>query len=40
LCTAAGELSWLLTRDYSPKGTLKLVGDRYVWLPKDWLTRG
>ena len=29
LRTAVGELSWLLTRDYSLKGALKLVGDRY-----------
>jgi hypothetical protein len=27
---AVGELSWLLTRDYSMKGALKLVGDRYA----------
>ncbi|SRR6266404_3131413 len=27
---AVGELSWLLTRDYSLKGALKLVGDRYA----------
>jgi len=27
---AVGELSWLLTRDYSLKGALKLVGDRYT----------
>src|SRR5260370_9089312 len=26
---AAGELSWLLTRDYAMKGALKLVGDRH-----------
>jgi hypothetical protein len=30
LRTAVGELSWLLTRDYSLKGSLKLVGDRYT----------
>jgi hypothetical protein len=30
LRTATGELSWLLTRDYSLKGALKLVGDRYT----------
>jgi len=30
LRTAASELSWLLTRGYSMKGTLKLVGDRYT----------
>jgi len=30
LRTAVGELSWLLTRDYSLKGALKLVGDRYT----------
>ena len=30
LRTAVGELSWLLTRDYSLKGALKLVGDRYA----------
>src|SRR6266850_174628 len=30
LGTAVGELSWLLTRDYSLKGALKLVGDRYT----------
>jgi hypothetical protein len=30
LCTAVSELSWLLTRDYSLKGALKLVGDRYM----------
>ena len=30
LCTAVSELSWLLTRDYSLKGALKLVGDRYT----------
>jgi len=30
LRTAAGELSWLLTRDYSLKGAVKLVGDRYM----------
>src|SRR6267378_3358432 len=29
LCAAAGELSWLLTRAYSPKGAIKLVGVRY-----------
>jgi hypothetical protein len=29
LRTAAGELSWLLTRDYAMKGALKLVGDRH-----------
>src|SRR5437016_5895987 len=29
LRTAVAELSWLLTRDYSLKGALKLVGDRY-----------
>jgi hypothetical protein len=29
LRTAVSELSWLLTRDYSLKGALKLVGDRY-----------
>src|SRR2546429_7651743 len=29
LRTAVGELSWLLTRDYSLKGALKLVGDRH-----------
>jgi hypothetical protein len=27
---AVGELSWLLTHDYSLKGALKLVGDRYT----------
>ena len=27
---AVEELSWLLTRDYSLKGALKLVGDRYT----------
>ena len=30
LRTATSELSWLLTRDYSLKGALKLVGDRYT----------
>src|SRR5712664_47853 len=30
LRAAVGELSWLLTRDYSLKGALKLVGDRYT----------
>ncbi len=30
LRTAAGELSWLMTRDYSLKGAVKLVGDRYM----------
>lgn len=30
LCTATSELSWLLTRGYSMKGALKLVGDRYT----------
>jgi hypothetical protein len=30
LRTAVRELSWLLTRTYSLKGTLKLVGDRYT----------
>lgn len=30
LRTAVSELSWLLTRDYSLKGALKLVGDRYT----------
>jgi hypothetical protein len=30
LRTAVSELSWLLTRDYSMKGALKLVGDRYA----------
>src|SRR5712664_1365582 len=30
LRTAVGELSWLLTRDYSLNGALKLVGDRYT----------
>jgi hypothetical protein len=29
LRTAAGELSWLLTRDYAMKGAVKLVGDRH-----------
>jgi hypothetical protein len=29
LCTATTELSWLLTRAYSIKGALKLVGDRH-----------
>ena len=28
--TAVSELSWLLTRGYSLKGALKLVGDRYT----------
>lgn len=27
---AVGELSWLLTREYSMKGALKLVGDKYA----------
>jgi len=30
LRTAVAELSWLLTRDYSLIGALKLVGDRYM----------
>jgi len=30
LRTAVGELSWLLTREYSIKSALKLVGDRYL----------
>src|SRR5436189_6324703 len=30
LRTATRELSWLLTREYSMKGALKLVGDRYT----------
>src|SRR5439155_24790057 len=30
LRTAVRELSWLLSRDYSIKGALKLVGDRYT----------
>src|SRR6267378_5661009 len=30
LRSAVSELSWLLTRGYSPKGALKLVGDRYT----------
>src|SRR5437773_3264451 len=30
LRTAVRELSWLLSRDYSIKGALKLVGDRYA----------
>src|SRR5947199_8872547 len=30
LRTATRELSWLLTREYSLKGALKLVGDRYT----------
>jgi hypothetical protein len=30
LRTATSELSWLLTREYSMKGALKLVGDRYT----------
>src|SRR5258706_5117684 len=30
LRTATAELSWLLTRAYSLKGALKLVGDRYT----------
>jgi hypothetical protein len=30
LRSAVSELSWLLTRDYSLKGALKLVGDRYT----------
>ena len=30
LRTATSELSWLLTRGYSIKGALKLVGDRYT----------
>jgi len=29
LRTAVSELSWLLTRDYSMKGAVKLVGDRH-----------
>src|SRR6266542_2974364 len=29
LRTAVAELSWLLTRDYTIKAALKLVGDRY-----------
>src|SRR5260370_5274450 len=30
LRTAVDELSWLLTRAYSMKGALKLVGDKYA----------
>jgi hypothetical protein len=30
LRSATSELSWLLTREYSLKGALKLVGDRYT----------
>ena len=30
LRTATGELSWLLTRDYTMKAALKLVGDRHL----------
>lgn len=30
LRTAVSELSWLLTRDYSMKGAVKLVGDRHA----------
>ena len=30
LRSAVSELSWLFTRDYSLKGALKLVGDRYT----------
>src|SRR2546422_3693048 len=30
LRTATSDLSWLLTRRYSMKGALKLVGDRYM----------
>jgi hypothetical protein len=30
LRTAVNELSWLLTRDYSMKGAVKLVGDRHA----------
>lgn len=30
LRAAVGELSWLLTRDYSMKGAVKLVGDRHA----------
>jgi hypothetical protein len=30
LRSAVSELSWLLTREYSLKGALKLVGDRYT----------
>src|SRR5437660_1655100 len=30
LRAAVGDLSWLLTRDYTMKGALKLVGDRYA----------
>lgn len=30
LRTAVSELSWLLTRDYSMRGALKLVGDRHA----------
>ena len=29
LQSAVGDLSWLLTRGYAPKSSLKLVGDRY-----------
>lgn len=29
LRSAAGDLSWLLSRGYAPAGALKLVGDRY-----------
>src|SRR5258708_13581415 len=34
---AVGELSWLLTRDYSLKGALKLVGDRYMMTDRQRL---
>src|SRR5438105_2324184 len=30
LRAAVGDLSWLLTHDYTMKGALKLVGDRYA----------
>ena len=30
LRAAVGDLSWLLTRDYTMKGALKLVGDKYA----------
>src|SRR5207244_11375920 len=30
LRAAVGDLSWLLTRNYTMKGALKLVGDRYT----------
>ncbi|RZK33026.1 MAG: DUF434 domain-containing protein, partial [Hymenobacter sp.] len=40
LYRAVEELSWLLTRGYSPTSTLKLVGDRYALTERQRWTVG